>query len=282
MDDRVRVQLLGTRGSVSAGGEEFVRYGGGTSCVLVRMGGEVIFLDAGTGILAGEKALSREEKTLHILIGHPHLDHLAGLPFFTPLYEQDREINVFGRVRGGLSPRSQLERIMSPPLWPVGPEVFAAQVDYRELTEEAFAIGPVRVTTLEGDHPGGGTVYKLSWGGRSIVYAVDFEHGPRTAALAEFADRCDLLIYDAMFTTEEYENRKGFGHSTWEEGLALGLHTGAGRVVLTHHEPRRRDAEIDALQQQLNTAQAAAGWTLPEDGARPRCVFGKSGEEFFL
>ena len=43
------VTILGTRGSMPVSGKDFLRYGGATVCVLARLDGEYIILDAGTG-----------------------------------------------------------------------------------------------------------------------------------------------------------------------------------------------------------------------------------------
>ncbi|MDR0858239.1 MAG: MBL fold metallo-hydrolase [Oscillospiraceae bacterium] len=260
------VKLLGTRGSIPVSGAEYSIYGGATSCVFVRMCGEAIFLDAGSGLFAGKACLTPEDKRLSILISHPHIDHLLGLTMFAPRFG-DVQTDIYGKVRSGLTIREQLSRLMSLPLWPVSPDSFGADTRYFE-PGESFAIGGVEVTTLESNHPGGSTIYRLSNAEKSVVYCSDYEHTElHSDALAEFAADCNLLIYDAQFSDEEYESRKGWGHSTWNEGIRTAERCGAKRLVLFHHAPLRSDSELSQIE-----ASAGSG----------TISFGKCGEEIAL
>lgn len=93
-----RIKLWGVRGSLPVPGPATNRYGGNTSCVEVRADGEIIVLDAGTGIrglgLALEKELGPETVKLTLLITHTHWDHIQGLPFFVPIYNSKNVIRI--------------------------------------------------------------------------------------------------------------------------------------------------------------------------------------------
>ena len=95
-----RLKLWGVRGSLPVPGPATVRYGGNTSCVEVRADGEIIVLDAGTGIrglgLALEKELGPQTIKLTLLITHTHWDHIQGLPFFSPAYNTKNLIRILG------------------------------------------------------------------------------------------------------------------------------------------------------------------------------------------
>ena len=83
-------RFWGVRGSIPAPGPKTVRYGGNTPCVEVRAGGELIIIDAGSGIrelgLSLLKAAAGSPIRGNLLIGHTHWDHIQGFPFFTPLF----------------------------------------------------------------------------------------------------------------------------------------------------------------------------------------------------
>jgi phosphoribosyl 1,2-cyclic phosphodiesterase len=264
-----KVVLLGTRGTISAEGDKFALYGGATSCVLARVGGELIFLDAGSGIIHAEDFLEAEDRRLSILLSHPHSDHIMGLLVFPPLFNPAFNIAIYAAERGGLSARGQLERLMSAPLWPVTPAVFAPGVEFN-TPEQSFKIGQVNIDTMEAKHPGGSTIYRLSCGGKSIVYAVDFEHEEGVSArLADFAAGCDLLIYDAQYSDEEYESKRGWGHSTWNEGAKAAERCGAKKLVLIHHDPWRTDEELGDIERSMREKHK-------------NLSFGKHGEEIIL
>ena len=270
MGDRATVTILGARGSVPASGDGVSRYGGYTSCVLVRMGGQTILLDAGTGLMELGRFLSPEEKRLTLLLTHSHVDHLMGLPNCPVLFQRDRSLDFMGAPRDGRSVLEQVLALMCPPLWPVGPEVFTAHVRFFDIEESDFPLGPVEVSTMEGRHPGGCTVFRLSCEGVSLVYATDYELTPASApALEEFAQGCSLLICDGQYTDGEYASKRGFGHSAWGEMARLAARCGAQSLRLFHHATGRTDRELDEL-------------TVQVDQIFPGGTFAKCGEEIVL
>ena len=134
---------------------------------------------------------------------------------------------------------------------------------------EKFSIGDVEVEAMEGSHPAGSTIYRLTRQGKSLVYATDFEHNPKACeALINFAKGCDLLLYDAQYTPEEYERCRGYGHSIPQEGIKVAEAAGVGKLVFIHHAPLRSDAELDELERTF--------------GRDDKITFAKSGDEFLL
>ena len=111
-----RVMIWGCRGSVATPGPETVEYGGNTSCVEVGLpDGAVLVLDAGTGIRAlGVDLLARGTRRIHLLLTHLHLDHLEGLRFFAPLWDERVTLDVWGPRSPVLSLRDRILRSFSP------------------------------------------------------------------------------------------------------------------------------------------------------------------------
>jgi ribonuclease BN (tRNA processing enzyme) len=70
-----------------------------------------------------------------------------------------------------------------------------------------------------------------------------------------FLHGVDVLIHDAMFTPDELEHHRGWGHSSYQEAVTLAAEAGVKRLVLFHHRPERDDAGMDAL---VTQARAAA------------------------
>ena len=258
----LRLTVLGTRGSVPVEGDNFARYGGATSCYRVRAGNEEIYLDAGSGIV---NALPAPNTRITILLTHMHLDHLIGLPFFIALTEKDRPIDIYAADFAGLAPKEAIDRLVSNPFWPCKIENYPARVTFRPLPER-FTLGDVVVDTAKGSHPGGATIYRLTRQGKSLVHATDFEHNPQAcAALAGFAKGCDVLLYDAQYTADEYERYRGYGHSTPREGIKVAAAAGVGKLFFVHHAPLKTDAALDALQREFDAG-----------------TFAKGGDEIFL
>ena len=235
------VTVLGVRGSFPITGRDYLEYGGNTSCFLADLCGETVILDAGSGLtsLGTAVPLPGGRKRVHILLSHPHIDHIMGLFSFPLLHDPGAEIVLYGDT--GL--RSRLDTVLGPPYWPVGLDDFQARVQVRELEPEAqFSLGAgVAVSTLRGNHPGNSLLYRLEAGGKTLVYALDCEMSEdMSAALADFAQNADLLIWDASFTDEDLI--KGWGHSTWQEGLALGRQAGVKQVLMTHYSQTYTDS----------------------------------------
>ena len=256
------VTVLGTRGSFPMTGGDFLEYGGNTSCFLADLGGETVILDAGSGLasLGNSVPLPGGRRRVHVLLSHLHLDHIMGFFSFPLFYDRSAEISLYGDT--GL--RSRLGAVLGPPYWPLGLEDFPARVEVRELAPGArLTLGNgVSVSTLRGNHPGDSLLYRLEEGGKTIVYALDCEMDENTrTALTRFARNADLLIWDATFAPGEL--KKGWGHSTWQEGLALGGEAGVKRVLMTHYAQTYSDRFLWE-QEQLAAADS-------------RCLFAKEG-----
>ena len=260
------VTVLGVRGSFPATSKDYLEYGGNTSCFLVDLGGETVVLDAGSGLasLGAGVPLPGGRRHVHILLSHLHLDHIMGLFSFPLLHDPAAEICLYGGAYGDTGLRSQLDAVLGPPYWPLGLDDFQARVQVRELTagiQRPLGDG-VTLSTLQGNHPGNSLLYRLEGGGKTLVYALDCEmDGDMRTALAGFAKNADLLIWDATFAPGDLI--KGWGHSTWQEGLALGRQAGAKQVLMAHYAHTYSDRFL--------SEQEELGRT---DG---RCLFAREG-----
>ena len=263
------ITILGCRGSVPRAGTAFSKYGGNTSCVLVSLAGETLFLDAGTGLMEPDYPSAGTGKKVSLLLSHTHADHLLGLPLCPLLMDPAGALDIYLRSRGGLSPAAQLERYVSPPLWPVRLEQLPARVTVRELPTAPFSIGNVRIESMEGVHPGGVTLLRLSGNGHSVVYASDCTLTPAILpALVKFAKDCDLLLCDGQYSQEEYWARPNFGHSSWNMAGELGERCGAKQTRIIHHDPYHTDAFLDAAAPTLEALYPGAAFALDKEEIR--------------
>lgn len=269
MKQAASVTILGTRGSVPVSTEAFLRYGGATTCVLVRLAGQTVVLDAGTGLMDLPPLLEEGECRIPLLLTHPHADHLLGLPMCPLLFRPDFQMDIYAARRGGLDAEAQVRALMSPPLWPVGPERLAASVNFHDLPSH-LELDAVTVDTMEGVHPGGVSLLRLTGDGRRVVFVTDCTlTDGLLPALTEFARDCDLLLCDGQYSDAEWPARTDFGHSTWTAAARLGRDCGAKRVRVIHHDPAHTDDFLDGALEELRRIHTD-------------CAFARAGEEVLL
>ncbi|HEV8325515.1 MAG TPA: MBL fold metallo-hydrolase [Myxococcota bacterium] len=301
----MRVTFWGVRGSFPVPGPGTTRYGGNTACVSVEAeGAPLIILDAGTGIRPLGKRLMKAEfgggKGLaHLLISHTHWDHVQGFPFFQPIYVPGNELHLWGMQREDSHLRAMFrDTLHEENYFPVPFDSLKGQIVFHEVPEgEAFTIGPAQVSTVRLNHPWLACGYRVQVGAASVCYITDtapfsdflldrefIRFKPQGvedmetaqvlwsahAALVSTVRDASVLVYDTLFTKEEFEAHPHWGHGTAADAIQLAREAGAGMVVPFHHAPHRDDEAMDAFAADAR-ALAAAG------GASPRVVVAYEG-----
>jgi phosphoribosyl 1,2-cyclic phosphodiesterase len=261
----VRVTLWGTRGSLATPGPETIRYGGNTSCVEVcGAEGTRLVLDAGTGIRRLGATLGPEAGRVDLLLSHLHMDHIQGLGFFRPLDEPRQEVHIWGPPSTTLDLRTRLSRYLSPPLFPVRLRDLPCHLSLHDVPLDGFEIGSLRISVALVCHPGPTVGYRISEGNVSVVYLSDHEPAlgtqrfpdtPEWTSGFDLAAGADLLIHDAQYSTAEYPDHVGWGHSTVAHAVAFAAATGVKRLVTFHHDPGHDDAALDRMIEEVRGAQ---------------------------
>lgn len=239
---------------------DFSTYGGNTPCILMTAStGRIAILDAGTGIrrLGNDLLATSHEQYDEIIIGlsHTHWDHIQGFPFFKLARDPNRHITLAISAKG--KSLKNLEGIFEAQLrhdyFPVPLDKLGAQLTFWEpdVTEFTHPRG-ANIVTCKHSHPGGAYSYRITEGGKTLVYCTDVEHpdgiDPNVVALSRDAD---LLIHDAQYTPRELKERKGWGHSSWEQALEVGEQAGVKKLALFHHDPEHPDTFLFKIEEEV-------------------------------
>lgn len=269
-------RFWGVRGSYPAPYASHMSVGGNTPCVEVRLGDDVVVLDAGTGIIALGRELARQRdiRDVTIVLTHYHWDHINGLPFFEPAFIPGWRIRVFGPARSPAELEHHISRQMQAPYFPVETETWLADVEYHAVDKRPFHVNGTRISHFNAHHPGPTYGYRVETGLKSLVYAPDNElayinqfietrmdefdeeerklldemkEEVRRERIA-FMENVDVLVHDAQYDASAYEAKRGWGHSCYTHTVDAALDAGVKDLRLFSHDPTNDDDKLAAIE----------------------------------
>ena len=254
-----KLSFWGVRGATPTVDPATWRYGGNTPCLeLIAPDGTQIILDCGTGLrMLGNRlgaANGDPVPETHIFVTHYHWDHIQGIPFFAPLYQEKNEFHFYSfrsKFLGRDSLKQVFETQMALPYFPVDMSAMNAKRRFQEVAGgDSFSIGENKVTTRALNHPQGCLGFRIETPAGTVAYATDNEPGNRELdeGLRELAQGADIFINDAQYTPEQLAGpKRGWGHSSWKEGVRVAREVNAKTLVLFHHDPDSTDRMVDAI-----------------------------------
>lgn len=285
----MQITFWGVRGSYPVPGASTVRYGGQTSCVETRTArGDMLIVDAGTGMRALGNMLSRESpmpQHHHVLLSHVHWDHIQGLPFFSPVYVPGTKISVYALLTAADELHQVIGGITRHEFFPMPLEAVPAQFEFHQVEPGVeFDINSFHISPIALNHPFGSVGYRIDGDGSSWAYVSDtapftdvlhkqhFLPGPEPlsdddrlalAAMREALVRrlvgVDTVVYDTHFLPDEYAKFPHYGHSTPDQALEICLEAQVRTLVLYHHAPTHGDGQMDRIAAEYRARGARRG-----------------------
>ena len=262
--------VCGARGSMAVSGEEYLKYGGNTTCFYLPMADFQVVFDCGTGLRTVQHQLTGANHDFRVFLTHYHWDHLQGIPVFAPFYTPGNSFTFYGPRPASGSVHEVIDAVIRPPWFPIAFADSPAAVTCTAVPSE-IAVGNITVSTVPLSHPDPVVGYRIDGPERSIVIATDHESGTHAvdAALVQLARGADVLIHDAQYTPSDYvDNRIGWGHSTWQHAAKTAHAAGVGQLLLTSHDPDHTDQDIDLIESEArtvfsNTIAVREGMSIP-------------------
>jgi phosphoribosyl 1,2-cyclic phosphodiesterase len=269
------IRFWGVRGSYPSPFGSHMRVGGNTSCVELRVDGYILVCDGGSGIIPlGNSLMSQQNiKELAVILTHYHWDHISGLPFFVPAFVPGWKVYFYGPGDGKKEIERRISGQMMDPYFPVEIETWLADIDYLEPVNDRLEYGPFKMETFNVHHPGSTFGYRIQVHDKVIVYASDNELSfidrsiedrkgeldsqelqlinamqveERVKAL-EAIDSANIFIHDAQYTPEDYNKKRGWGHSCFIDTVTFAMDAGVKQLYLFHVDPNYPDTKIEEL-----------------------------------
>jgi phosphoribosyl 1,2-cyclic phosphodiesterase len=252
--DSISVKFWGVRGSIPCPGPDTLRFGGNTACVEIRCGESLLIFDAGSGLreLGNELSNIARVTDADLFLSHCHIDHVIGLPFFSPIFDEKNRIHLWaGNMHSAGGIKAAIHKLMSHPMFPIDIETLQSKVTFKDFNagENLQPRSGIIVQTAKLNHPGGATGYRIEYADRAVAYITDIEldEKPFDPALLALVQNAALVIIDATYTDEELSSHAGWGHSSWQQTVRLANQAHVGKLCLFHHDPDHTDVIMEQI-----------------------------------
>ncbi|MEM6424457.1 MAG: MBL fold metallo-hydrolase [Cyanobacteria bacterium P01_D01_bin.128] len=253
------IRFWGVRGSIPTPGPDTVRYGGNTACVEVLVAGQRLIFDGGTGLrVLGKHLLGQEPVSAHLFFTHTHWDRIQGFPFFSPAFVAGNRFDVYGATAdNGASIKQRLTDQMLRPSFPTPFQAMKSQMTFRTLSAGGVVpIEDVVIETISLNRFTGALGFRVTWQGRSLVYATDTDHSIAggNQNLIYLAHQANVLVYDGNSGDRidgDLEPQAEIEHPSWYSGLEIAKAASVRELIMFHHHPAHGDDALDRIEMEM-------------------------------
>ena len=275
-----KLYCCGSRGSRPVEGRRFNEFGGFTTCYILKTYNYALIIDAGTGFYEANAIVS-DCSTIDVVFTHVHYDHILGMRDWTAIPKTSK-VTFYGNFDGWFGDKTMYEFFRAP-FWPVQPNFNINQcpkdgepLKLRKDLQVKFYNSPhpnaTKLMMIETNCSPDENPIDLAETDPKDIHklAVMFDCEKSDGLDASMITNIDMVVYDGMYTDDEYPTKVGFGHSTWQEGCRLAAKVKPEKLIITHHSPNRVDSDLRKYEEEArkmfpNTDFARSGqiWDFP-------------------
>ena len=259
------VTFYGVRGSTPFSASTHVGFGGNTCCAVIDIPDEKpIILDMGSGLFAYSRSLGDCALEATVLLTHLHWDHVAGLPFFSPVLCPGGSLDIYGPPDAGLTLEGAIRTLIRPPFFPVTIDDFAGDLRMHDLWCDELQVSTAKVWARPVPHTSATSGYRVEVAGKTVVYIPDHQQpiddSTKVAdTVLELCDGADLLIHDGQYPQALFDQRAHWGHSTPDYAVEVARQSGVSSLALFSHDPSHTDEELAGIEQYAQDLGEKAG-----------------------
>ncbi len=273
------IKFWGVRGSVPTPGAATAFYGGNTSCIEILADQQRFIFDGGTGLRVLGETLYQSAKPVegHLFFTHTQWDRIQGVPFFLPAFESGNRFHIYGGTAdNGASIKQCLTTQMLRPGFALPLQTMQAELTFHSITPGSMLrIGNVEVEPIGLNGQPNALGYRLSYQGKTVIYATDTDYEHMDDNLLFLAHQADLLIYDGVYADLCDQINPQPPPKPWQAALQLAKAAQVKQLVMVHYGPRQTDTVLNELAHQLKSTElpvslAHEGMVISLDTVRAR------------
>jgi phosphoribosyl 1,2-cyclic phosphodiesterase len=248
----MEVIFHGVRGSTPMAQQLFLGFGGNTTCTEIRSEKFQFIFDAGTGF---QNVEILKDRPVYIFFSHFHYDHIQGLPFNSAIFDPSNSVTISCGLVGADDLKQVFSRAFQPMYFPIPLVETLKNLRFRDFRDVKKKLSEVCIIdSINLNHPGGASGYIIEQGGKKICCFLDHEYGGDSSIdqnMLKCAEDAAFVIWDGMFLDPELILKKGWGHSSVQQGIDFAEKCKCQKIAIAHHAPNRTDEQLKELENNL-------------------------------
>ena len=240
----------GVRGSIPNPHQNNMIFGGNTPCVEIRTEKYQLIFDCGSGF--SNIDFSNNLETI-IFISHFHHDHIQGLAFNNHFTSIKKKIIITSAHSNKTDTYNNLINYYNTPYFPVN---FFEIINIFKFLDFDQVVGSFRdldIKSIDLNHPGNSYGYSIAANNKKFCYLLDNEYEDfQEKKITQFCNDSHTVIWDGMYLDSELSDKKGWGHSSIEQGVFIADKINVKNFLISHHSPSRNDKEIQNIEKTIS------------------------------